>query len=316
MLPKQKEMDGIVKEIYEAMTSQPHLQNALLIVCGDHGMNDAGNHGASSAGETSPALVFISPKLTRLPTHAKAPLDEREDFRYYSFVEQSDLAPTLAALLGFPIPKNNLGAFIADLLPLWADGRDRAQILLRNAQQILTIVMAAFGSDMAEADAASAACQSPSTEIQQLACAWDRVSKSAPSAAQGSGGQLDAEWVADISRWLHDAQGLMSSMASNYDMPMLITGQVLGVTAALCAAAALLLFGGETADASGPFAFIVGSYAVMMFASSYVEEEHHFWYWSATAWLALITIQGLNTYVYMRLALSFLYSSASSCHLS
>jgi ethanolaminephosphotransferase len=25
-------------------------------------------------------------------------------------------------------------------------------------------------------------------------------------------------------------------------------------------------------------------YCIMMFASSYVEEEHHFWYWMASAW--------------------------------
>jgi len=122
MNPKQHEMDGIVKEIYEATCSQEHLQSTLLILIGDHGMNDAGNHGASSAGETSPALVFISPKLKALNIAAESPLDERADFQYYSTVEQSDLAPTLGGLLGFPVPKNSLGAFIPDLLPLWPNG--------------------------------------------------------------------------------------------------------------------------------------------------------------------------------------------------
>lgn len=123
MLPKQREMDGIVREIYEAISSQPHLQSTLLVLCGDHGMNDAGNHGASSAGETSPALVFVSPKIKQLQAHLKSPVEEREDFRYYSTIEQSDLAPSLGALLGFPVPKNNLGAFIPDFLPLWPDGK-------------------------------------------------------------------------------------------------------------------------------------------------------------------------------------------------
>jgi len=66
MFPKQQEMDGIVETIYEAIDSLPHLQNALLVLAGDHGMNSAGNHGGSAAGETSPALVFISPKLRRI----------------------------------------------------------------------------------------------------------------------------------------------------------------------------------------------------------------------------------------------------------
>ena len=122
MIPKQHEMDGIVKEIYEAMSSQTHLQSTLLILLGDHGMNDAGNHGASSAGETSPALVFISPKLKTLGSNLQSPLEVKEDFRYYSTIEQSDLAPTLGGLLGFPVPRNNLGAFISELLPLWSKG--------------------------------------------------------------------------------------------------------------------------------------------------------------------------------------------------
>lgn len=119
MVPKQHEMDGIVKEIYTAISSYKHLQSTLLILIGDHGMNDAGNHGASSAGETSPALVFMSPKLSTLTDKVEVPLEDREDFQFYSTIEQSDLAPTLGGLLGFPTPKNNLGAFISGFLPLW-----------------------------------------------------------------------------------------------------------------------------------------------------------------------------------------------------
>jgi len=119
MVPKQHEMDGIVNQLFDAMQRQEHLSSTLLVLCGDHGMNDAGNHGASSPGETSPALVFVSPKLKSVAPKPQAPPRFRDDFRYYSFVEQSDLAPTLAALLGFPVPKNNVGTFIADFLPLW-----------------------------------------------------------------------------------------------------------------------------------------------------------------------------------------------------
>lgn len=123
MVPKQREMDGIVKQIFTAMETQPHLQSTLFVVCGDHGMNDAGNHGASSPGETSPALVFMSPKLKAIQKGLPAPVQNTDDFQYYTTVEQSDLAPTLAALLGFPVPKNNLGALIPEFLPFWSSGR-------------------------------------------------------------------------------------------------------------------------------------------------------------------------------------------------
>jgi ethanolamine phosphate transferase 2 subunit G len=121
MLPKQREMDGIVKKIFDAIESESHLQSTLFVVLGDHGMNDAGNHGASSPGETSPALVFLSPKLKVLQSALPAPVPEVDDFQYYSAVEQSDLAPTLAALLGFPVPKNNLGTLIPEFLPFWTN---------------------------------------------------------------------------------------------------------------------------------------------------------------------------------------------------
>lgn len=122
MVPKQVEMDGIVEKIYTAIESKPHLESTLLVLLGDHGMNDAGNHGGSAPGETSPALVFLSPKMQRLGRKFDVPVAPRDDFRFFSVVEQSDLAPTLGALLGFPVPKNNLGAFIQDFLPFWPHG--------------------------------------------------------------------------------------------------------------------------------------------------------------------------------------------------
>lgn len=123
MIPKQKEMDGIVSQIYEAMATETALQSTLLVLAGDHGMNDAGNHGGSAPGETSPALVFVSPKLKEIYSGVKSPSPFREDFRYHTFVEQSDIAPTLGALLGFPVPRNNLGAMIVDFLPFWDKSR-------------------------------------------------------------------------------------------------------------------------------------------------------------------------------------------------
>lgn len=127
MIPKQKEMDGIVETIYDAMLSEAHLDSTLLVLLGDHGMNEAGNHGGSSAGETSPALTFISPKLQIHAENAVvkgrgSPI-EAEEFEYYRTVEQSDITPTLAGLLGVPIPLNSLGVFIPEFLILWDSGK-------------------------------------------------------------------------------------------------------------------------------------------------------------------------------------------------
>ncbi len=123
MTPKQTEMDEIVKQIYGAIVEKDHLQSTLLVLCGDHGMNDAGNHGGSAESETSPALVFISPKMRAISKGNDCPLRKSDGgFHYYSTVEQSDIAPTIAGMLGFPVPLNNLGVFIPEILDLWPIG--------------------------------------------------------------------------------------------------------------------------------------------------------------------------------------------------
>ena len=119
MLPKQQEMDSIVREVYTAMKREVHLQSTLLIVCGDHGMNDMGNHGGSSSGETSPALVFISPLFEGKIKGHDCPTQPSTDYQYYRLVQQSDITPTLAGMLGVPIPLNNLGIFIPCMLDMW-----------------------------------------------------------------------------------------------------------------------------------------------------------------------------------------------------
>ncbi|RKP07640.1 alkaline-phosphatase-like protein, partial [Thamnocephalis sphaerospora] len=67
MLPKQREMDGVVRTIYEhtkkedalRLAADPTARPTLIVLCGDHGMNEAicteyiGNHGGSSHGEVS-----------------------------------------------------------------------------------------------------------------------------------------------------------------------------------------------------------------------------------------------------------------------
>ena len=124
MRPKQAEMDGIVEQVYKAMLNEPHLSSTLFMILGDHGMNEGGNHGGTAIGETSPALVFVSPKLKRIPLNYDCPPKKpKEELQYYKVVDQSDIVPTLASLLGLPISRNSLGIFITDFLPLWSSGQ-------------------------------------------------------------------------------------------------------------------------------------------------------------------------------------------------
>ncbi|TGJ86138.1 hypothetical protein E0Z10_g2663 [Xylaria hypoxylon] len=286
MIPKQREMDAIVRQIYEAMEAHEHMRSTLLVLCGDHGMNDAGNHGASSPGETSAALVFVSPKLKAITGDTKAPVKLAEDFQYYHTVQQSDLAPTLAALLGFPVPKNSLGSFIVDLLPLWPESRDKLQILIRNARQILAIVTATIGSSSVESATSEQDCLYPSSAAAELICEWREISEVAERVATDR-----VLLTRSMEQWLYNAQRLMSSMASNYDIDRLILGGIITAVAISAAGVATAMSTNSTIRNFGPFVLITVLYGIMMFASSYVEEEQHFWYWSTTAWLFYLVIK-------------------------
>jgi ethanolaminephosphotransferase len=83
----------------------------------------------------------------------------------------------------------------------------------------------------------------------------------------------------------------MSSTASNYDTSKLVEGQALGfsaLVAATVAASSTILVSVKNCY---PIMLIGLLYGIMMFSSSYVEEEQHFWYWTSTAWVGLLWIR-------------------------
>ncbi|RMD42493.1 hypothetical protein DV735_g2589, partial [Chaetothyriales sp. CBS 134920] len=288
MPAKQAEMDGIVWRIYQAMHTSPHLTNTLLVLLGDHGMNDAGNHGASSAGEVSTALTFISDKFKILgaagqPCPATAPDLFDGEFGYYRLVEQSDIAPTLAALLGFPIPRNNLGILISPLIALYSQPQDVYALWYENGKQMYEIAKATFPVPF-DADYEARKDCSALPDPDELACLWHQ--------AEDGHLQRPSDHVHNteaMAKFLRKAQNTLSGTASNYDTQKLLIGIVTAIAATLVSVWALSLQAVKLDPLSAvAFPLLSLSYGVIMFASSYVEEEHEFWYWATGAWLVLL----------------------------
>ncbi|KAF2847226.1 GPI ethanolamine phosphate transferas-like protein 2 [Plenodomus tracheiphilus IPT5] len=292
MLPKQREMDDMVRNIYEAIENEDHLTNTLFVLCGDHGMNDGGNHGGSSPGETSPALVFMSPKLNKVskskgyesPTKPK----NEGEFEYYDMVEQSDIAPTIAGLLGFPVPRNNLGVMLEGALGLWDSTADRVRLLHQNAKQMKKIVEATytglrFDDELLSREEMGLECtgnDSTLSDGQELACLWQQVVASS---------QDEQVATKNTYKFMRKAQETMSGAASNYNVPFLFLGTLLSALVCILSFFTLPSFFPLTSSGFST-ALTILLYAILTFASSYVEEEHNFWYWATSGWLGLLFI--------------------------
>ncbi|CAN6465242.1 unnamed protein product [Victoria cruziana] len=132
---KLKEMDEIIKMLHTSAKLQedPVNRRTLLVVLSDHGMTNGGNHGGSSFEETDSLVMFI-----HLNGEAAVSASDKHDT-----VNQVDLVPTLAMLLGVPIPQNNVGILIADLFNSLTD-EQKLRALQLNAWQLQRLVQAHF----------------------------------------------------------------------------------------------------------------------------------------------------------------------------
>eukprot|EP01114_Cavostelium_apophysatum_P013209 TRINITY_DN3141_c0_g1_i1.p1 TRINITY_DN3141_c0_g1~~TRINITY_DN3141_c0_g1_i1.p1 ORF type:complete len:632 (+),score=53.61 TRINITY_DN3141_c0_g1_i1:66-1961(+) len=137
MKPKQKEMDDVVRFIHENLlrmeNSTAGKKPALFLLCSDHGMNDIGNHGGASTGESSSVMIFMSMAFSKSKIFKpKKAVGE---------VQQIDLAPTISLLYNSPIPRNSLGILIHDLFKNFPNA-DYLRYLQINAHQQLQILHA------------------------------------------------------------------------------------------------------------------------------------------------------------------------------
>jgi ethanolaminephosphotransferase len=171
------------------------------------------------------------------------------------------------------------------------------QLLLRNAMQIKALVEATFSATDFDSPKG---CTNPPTDADMLACKWEyALEKVKEYKRTGKGVEpsilaLAEVWTPHIkskyspSQFCQRAQRVMSGAASNYDIPRMATGIALAAVAFISSALeAIRRFSSKNVDVLIVLTLNV-VYGIMMFASSYVEEEQHFWYWAAAGWLVYL----------------------------
>ncbi|XP_062828683.1 GPI ethanolamine phosphate transferase 3 [Anolis carolinensis] len=106
MAKKLSQMDEVLRSLVD------HLANdTLLLVAGDHGMTGTGDHGGDTEEEVNAALFVYS----KVPLFRTPPPQEPQT------VPQVNLVPTLALLLGIPVPYSNIGEVMDDLFATEGD---------------------------------------------------------------------------------------------------------------------------------------------------------------------------------------------------
>ncbi|KAJ2553591.1 major facilitator super transporter protein [Coemansia sp. RSA 1933] len=308
MKPKQREMDDIVRTIHLLLSRQdevrisrnPSAKPTLFVLLGDHAMNEIGNHGGNSKLETSTVFVFMGQGIRGQPfadrgKNALSALLTRE-------VPQINLVPTLALLFGVPVPKNNLGLPLHELLDGYSD-TERLRMLQITASQIFGVVRA-NNPLIKDVDASQIArtaapnCGNDGDGDDALRCKYMAALWAHSRCAVNSPTRED---VASAERAYYDfmehANEVLSRAFSGYDVPAMAYG--IGIIGIATLALTVLMKGQLWCNAginsrkttrlalSLPAVALLVTYVISNTSSSMIEEEHQFWYFWVQTMLVL-----------------------------
>ncbi|KAI9317081.1 alkaline-phosphatase-like protein [Dichotomocladium elegans] len=330
MKPKQREMDQVIESIFEIVSVQDahrirhdaDAKGTLMVICGDHGMNEEGNHGGSSVGETSAALVFMSPRFGSRPTLNRAASrrfkveEEFTEVYGYPVVEQVDLVPTLACLFGFPIPRNNLGKVIVPMFTRQSSQSSLLRALQLNAYQISQLLKEVDDAFKRYLDNNATGIQA-GTEVDPYSIKLLNEAHVAHKLFIQESTVENAEVAARAYlEFITFAQSKLTNTAGDYNLNDMSIGAVLILASALTFSTWAIRRAKFEKPAKLSFSqvfaiFILCGFAVSMFASSFIEEEHLIWYYCTTTALLLgllesMGISGMPLYEKVMLVLSCL----------
>lgn len=161
----------------------------------------------------------------------------------------------------------------------------KLRIIRENARQIVEVVQTTFPEFSSVTASGLEACRRGSkSDIAELACQW-LESLSLVGQYEKTKTKSDFEPVkTSLLSFAERAQEIMSGTASNYNLDRLYLGAGLAALAVILACVSSFSPLCKSGISGLYLGGVIVSYGIMMFASSYVEEEQQFWYWALSGW--------------------------------
>lgn len=165
-------------------------------------------------------------------------------------------------------------------------------MLLSNSRQILRKMNEMFPNRSFDINSMDIACDSgPLVGVDLALCAWFRVNILLQNSGGADKNDLYPELESALFVFLKQAQEVISSAASDYDLRNLLLGLAITSFVVLLPLPTIYTLLCKSGCAGAFFALCLLGYGGMMFASSYVEEEQQFWNWMFTAWVFCLHVR-------------------------
>jgi len=131
MSKKLKQMNQVIENVIKKIDN-----DTILLVLGDHGMTQTGDHGGDSNDEVVATLFAYSHSAVFNGLWR----NKHDENCLAGEVQQIDLVPTIANLMNVNIPFSNLGSVITDLLPYKKGSLEEWKAIKENAEQIISYI--------------------------------------------------------------------------------------------------------------------------------------------------------------------------------
>ncbi|KAM0745944.1 alkaline phosphatase-like protein [Meredithblackwellia eburnea MCA 4105] len=272
MRPKLLEMDAVVERVFKHLEKADARdgRSSLLVLVGDHGMSEMGNHGGSTEGETSAALLLAS----TTPGHSSISATytyPASGYHRHEVVNQIDVVPTLAALLGFGIPTNSMGRVVETALVKWSNPAASGRAIKANAEQVLHVLSAVSPSRAREL-----LCEGKGPK-----CTNSLLLSSDPEA---------------LAQFLAKAQETLLTTFGNHDLTAMGVGLlILSLPVIIFSWITLLTPLGISSGPGRTLALSLVLYVGSFFATTFLEEEHEIWFFFTTSAIVWMLLRDLQT---------------------